>query len=101
MNLNIEGKEAEENEMPHPHPTHSNDISGEGSLVYFPNNVTVKRINGENFEVFLRQLCLTNIPNHIEGSVKIKGVRVRQRSTDQNFNSFFSECSIWWIFFYW
>ncbi|XP_045478654.1 uncharacterized protein LOC123683798 [Harmonia axyridis] len=48
-------------------------ITGESSLIQFPHNVTVRRVNGVDFEEFLSKLCLVNIPNHIPGSVNIKG----------------------------
>ncbi|XP_044748261.1 uncharacterized protein LOC123309290 [Coccinella septempunctata] len=54
-------------------PTDANLVTIGGSVIDIPNNVTVKRINGEDFEGLMKQLCLVNIPNHIEGTVKIQG----------------------------
>lgn len=38
-------------------------------------NLTVTNINGDDFDIFLKQLCLINIKCYIPGDLKINGVR--------------------------
>lgn len=38
-------------------------------------NLTVTNINGDDFDIFIKQLCLTNIKCYIPGDLKINGVR--------------------------
>ena len=42
--------------------------------LFIPHNITVGKVNGEDFNSFLKQLCLKNIRNYIPETVKVNGV---------------------------
>lgn len=55
-------------------PTFFSETKAELETLSIPLNLQVKNVNGEDFDSFLKQLCLRNIRNYIPGTTKIKGV---------------------------
>lgn len=51
----------------------SEELQFDDKLIYIPQNLTVSRINGENFNEFLNQICLKNIMNYIPNLI-VEGV---------------------------
>ncbi|KAL3267035.1 hypothetical protein HHI36_011177 [Cryptolaemus montrouzieri] len=77
---NIDVKEiqtGELNKLPIPqtwvgHVEHSENLI-EDDTVFIPHNVTVERINGDNFQQLLKELCLVNIETHLPEDITIHG----------------------------